>query len=42
MEFQNICVQTRTLITRPKKGSGIVILDKTFYEEKILKLISDD
>ena len=29
------------MITRPDKGSGIVILDKTFYEEKILKLISD-
>ena len=29
------------MITRPDKGSGVVILDKTFYEEKILKLISD-
>ena len=26
------------VITRPDKGSGIVILDKTFYEEKILRL----
>ena len=24
---------------RPDKGSGVVILDKTFYEKKILKLI---
>ena len=29
------------VITRPDKGNGIVILDKTFYEEKILRLISD-
>ena len=29
------------VITRPDKGSGVVILDKTFYEEKILELISD-
>ena len=29
------------VITRPYKMSGIVILDKTFYEKKILKLISD-
>ena len=29
------------VITRPDKGSGVVILDKTFYEEKILRLISD-
>ena len=29
------------VITRPDKGSGIVILDKTFYEEKILRLTSD-
>ena len=29
------------MITRPDKGSGVVILDKTFYKEKILKLISD-
>ena len=30
-----------TVITRSNKGSGVVILDKIFYEEKILKLISD-
>ena len=29
------------VITRSDKGSGIVILDKTFYGEKILRLISD-
>ena len=29
------------VITRPDKGSGIVNLDKTFYGEKILRLISD-
>ena len=29
------------MITRPDKGSGIVILDKTLYKEKISKLISD-
>ena len=29
------------MITRPDKGSGIVILDKTFYEGEILKLISE-
>ena len=28
------------VITRPDKGSGVVIQDKTFYEEKILRLIS--
>ena len=27
------------MITRPDKGIGIVILDKTIYKEKILKLI---
>ena len=34
-------LRSNIVITRPEKGSGIVILDKTFYEEKILKLISD-
>ena len=29
------------MITRPDKGNDLVILDKTFYEENILKLISD-
>lgn len=29
------------MITRPEKGSGVVILDKTFYEDKFLKLILD-
>ena len=29
------------MITRPEKGSGVVILDKTFYEEKNLKLINN-
>ena len=29
------------MITRSEKGSGIVISDKRFYKEKILKLISD-
>ena len=29
------------MIIRPDKGSGVVILDKTFYEKKILKLIID-
>ena len=29
------------VITRTDKGSGVVILDKAFYEEKILRLISD-
>ena len=27
--------------TRPDRGSGVVILDKQFYKEKILRLISD-
>ena len=29
------------MITRPDKVNGVVILDKTFYKEEILKLISD-
>ena len=29
------------MITRPDKENDLVILDKTFYEENILKLISD-
>ena len=29
------------VITRPDKGNSVVISDKTFYEEKILKLISN-
>ena len=29
------------VITRPDKGNGVVISDKTFYDEKILKLTDD-
>ena len=29
------------MIARPDKVNGVVILDKTFYKEEILKLISD-
>ena len=29
------------MITRPDKGSGVVNLDKTFFELEILKLIND-
>ena len=29
------------VITRPNKGNDLAIFDKTFYEENILKLISD-
>ena len=50
MKIQNFVVNHKSrpvksnpaLITRPKKGNGIVILDKTFCEKKILKIISDD
>ena len=36
-----LCSRKEIVITRPGKGSGVVILDKIFYEEKISKLISD-
>ena len=50
MEIQNFVVNHKSqpvksnpaLITKPKKGNGIVILDKTFCEKKILKIISDN
>ena len=29
------------MVTGPNKGSDVVILEKEFYEEKILKLILD-
>ena len=29
------------MVTGPNKGSDVVILEKEFYEEKILKLIID-
>ena len=37
------CLRTNKdiVITRPDKGTCVVILDKMFYEEKILRLISD-
>ena len=36
-----LCTNKDIVITRPDKGSCGVILDKAFYEEKILRLISD-
>ena len=39
--LKRLCTNKDVVITRPDKGSGVVILDKTFFEEKILRLISD-
>ena len=39
--LKRLCSNKDMVITRSDKGSGIIILGETFYEEKILKLISD-
>lgn len=36
-----MCSSKGIVITRPDKGSDIVILDKTFYEDKVSKLINN-
>ena len=36
-----MCSSKGIVITRPVKGSDIVILDKTFYEDKVSKLINN-
>ena len=36
-----MCSSKGIVITRPDKESDIVILDKTFYEDKVSKLINN-